>query len=227
MYHPTAFPIAPECAIPKNMYSESIGVMKRAESLANSTTTCAILAAGLLLVPALMSAEPKPLQPASNTAACELKIVGESIEKLTLINEVGIERQLYQPGQKASPPTGQYRTGIPVDIETDAIGQTQSLPAGRYRVTQVELTGGYRCTVTGTGEDDAFQLVPGKPCELKVGAPLNPSVKVTRQGRLLMMNYQLLDAGGRTYSNQNRTNPPRFAVFKDDQEIGSGSFEYG
>lgn len=175
----------------------------------------------------LVSAEPTTKQPATDAVACQLKLVGEAIERLKLINEIGIEKQLYRPGQDVSQPIAPCRTGKLVEIESDAVGQTQTLPAGRYRVTQVELTGGYQCTIGDTGEDGSFQLVPGKLYELKVGAPLSPSVKVTRQGRLLMMSYQLLDAGGRGYSNQNRTNPPRFAVFQDGQEIGSGSFEYG
>ena len=54
-----------------------------------------------------------------------------------------------------------------------------------------------------------------------------PYVTAKRQGRLLTLDCQLRDAGGRKYTSQTRTNPPRFAIYQGDREIASGSFEYG
>jgi hypothetical protein len=185
------------------MYLEGFGVMRNAKNIGNSVGTWAALVVSMPLAPTLMSAEPKPDQPAWDVSPCELNIVGESIEKLTLEDRAGITRQLSHPGPNVS------------------------LPAGQYQVTQVELKDGYRWTADGAGEYESFRLAPGEPYQLRVGAPLNPSVKVTRHGRLLNMDYQLLDAAGRNYSGPERSDPPRFTVFKDGRMIGSGSFEYG
>lgn len=175
--------------------------MKNPEGVANSIGACAFLGLSLLLAPTLMSAEPAP--PATDAAACRLNIVGESIETLTLTNQAGVAKQLNRPGSSVS------------------------LPAGQYRISQVELKGGYRCRAAGTGKNDLFRLVAGKSHQLEVGAPLAPSVQVTRQGRLLKIDYQLLDAAGRSYTGPRATDPPGFTVLKDGREIGAGTFEYG
>jgi len=177
--------------------------MCRAQNAAKSIVTCAILVASTPLAPVLLSAESEPEQPSADPTACQLNIAGKFIEELVLVDEAGHTKQLNQPGPSVT------------------------LPAGQYRVSQVELKGGFLCTVVGTEESDSFRLTPDEPHELQVGAPLNPNAKVTRQGRLLELDYQLLDASGHNYTNQDRENPPRFTVHKNGQEIGSGSFEYG
>jgi hypothetical protein len=61
--------------------------------------------------------------------------------------------------------------------------------------------------------------------------PLTLSVVVKREGRLLNLDCQLLDANGRKYqdpdNSTDRTTPPEFAIYQGDQKINSGSFEYG
>lgn len=177
--------------------------MNSPQNAVKSIVTCAILVASTLLARVLLSAESEPEQPLADPTACQLNIVGKFVEKLVLVDEAGHTKQLNQPGPSVT------------------------LPAGQYRVSQVELKGGFQCTVAGTEESDLFRLTPDEPHELQVGAPLNPSAKVTRQGRLLELDYQLLDVSGHSYTNQDRENPPRFTVHKNGQEIGSGSFEYG
>jgi hypothetical protein len=64
---------------------------------------------------------------------------------------------------------------------------------------------------------------------LAAGGPLTNSVGVQRQGRSLSLNYQLLGADGAPYQlmSQNRTDPPRFVVYKKGKQIHSGRFEFG
>ncbi len=72
-----------------------------------------------------------------------------------------------------------------------------------------------------------FTLSPGKPYHLRAGVPLTSHVEVTREGRLLKLDYRLVDVAGRQYRDANRTSPPRFAIYQNGREIASGSFEYG
>lgn len=146
---------------------------------------------------------------APGAGACELDIAGSHIDRLTLENQNGHIRHIASPGPRLS------------------------LPAGKYCVRQVNLEGGYQFIGSSDGEPRwftlarRFTLTPESPYQLKVGAPLKPSVRATRWGRFLRLDYQLVDAGRRPYRSEQRTNPPRFTVYRGDREIGSGSFEYG
>ena len=53
-----------------------------------------------------------------------------------------------------------------------------------------------------------------------------PTVNVTRNGRVLTLDYELLDTG-QGQSGTDRGHPPRFVVTQDGRETGSGSFQYG
>jgi len=48
-----------------------------------------------------------------------------------------------------------------------------------------------------------------------------------RAGRLLKVDYLLLDGDGRKYLNTTRTSPPQVAIYQGDTKIASGSFEFG
>ena len=57
---------------------------------------------------------------------------------------------------------------------------------------------------------------------------LTPQVQVQRAGRVLTLDFQLVDAQGRRHPpGERRGTPPTFTVYKDGQPIGTGSFEYG
>ncbi len=60
--------------------------------------------------------------------------------------------------------------------------------------------------------------------------PLTPRIQASRAGRLLILNYQLLDADGNNCLRQGldpRPAPPWFSIRQDGREIDSGNFEYG
>jgi phosphate-selective porin len=56
---------------------------------------------------------------------------------------------------------------------------------------------------------------------------LTPHVQVTRHGRVLQMDYELLDAQGNKSPTVDRDHKPHFRICRDGQEIASGDFEYG
>jgi hypothetical protein len=149
-------------------------------------------------------------------ATCILNIKGHSIASLTLIRQgdVAAGAQEGLSGQKHVRP-----------------GKSLHLPAGKYRVENVELEGGYRLKARHGRNDDWLELAPDKPCELIVGAPLSPQVTVKRHGRYLQMDYDLVDAAQRSYTkvanDGAKLTRPRFTVSKGNEVLGSESFEYG
>ncbi len=83
---------------------------------------------------------------------------------------------------------------------------------------------------------DAAAAKPAQPAPAAAGQhitkspsveSLTPHVQVTRQGRVLRMNYELLDAQGNQSPTVDRDHKPRFRIRRDGQEIASGDFEYG
>jgi hypothetical protein len=61
--------------------------------------------------------------------------------------------------------------------------------------------------------------------------PLGPfaaKVDVNRTGRILVLNYALLDAQGeRSQEHRDTSTPPQFVICQDGRQIGSGTFSYG
>ena len=96
---------------------------------------------------------------------------------------------------------------------------------GKYRISELELQGGYQ--IGGGGPDRQITVEEGKPATLKVGGPLSQSVKVSRQGSWLKLDYKLEGIGGEQYSDSQREKAPTFAVYQGDVQIGNGTFAYG
>jgi hypothetical protein len=149
------------------------------------------------------AAEPANDQPARDPSACELVIEGKGIEKLVLVNTMGQDKVISRPDPSVF------------------------MPPGEYWIREIQLQGGYSFYAYYNSDGNQFTLNRDAPYKLKAGAPLTPSVTVKRHGRLLTMDYQLLDSTGRKYLNQGRTNPPQYAIYQGDQKIASGQFEYG
>lgn len=157
----------------------------------------------------VLASEPSKSQPAvtatppAAAAVYPLRIEGRGIERLEFADEDQKPTVFTKPGASVS------------------------LPAGRYFVREVELTGGFECY--GWLDDGGWITLPAdSPPVVKAGAPLTPKVQLKRAGRLLQLDYQLVDAAGRGYSpDEDAVPPPTFRILKNGQTIGSGSFEYG
>ena len=160
-----------------------------------------------LLVPTVIAAEEKADEPAKSEKLCELRIEGQHIKSLRLLDQNGLLKDISQPSD------------------------VQHLPPGRYTVERVELDEGYEFDANYYDPGEHFELTPDRPHVLKVGGPLQPTVVVSRQGKCLELNYELRDAEGRSYRQSSDkmdwSSPPQFAIYRDGQEIASGSFAYG
>ncbi len=136
-----------------------------------------------------------------DSAVGELKLEGQHIEQLVLSRNDSHTETLNNPGQ------------------------ITRLPAGEYLLQEVRLKGGYIRSRISTSE--RITVRAGQQEVLKVGAPLVPTIKVQRQGRILRLSYDLLGAGGESYTGGDRSKPPTFAVYKGQKQIASGKFEFG
>ncbi len=133
----------------------------------------------------------------------ELKLEGKSIVRLVLRREDNNEREEFRRPE-----------------------QIIKLPTGKYRLHEVHLEGGYTSR-SNNKTIDWITIAADKPAVLKVGAPLKQTVKVQRQGSVLVLNYELLGIGGEKYTSSDRSKPPTFTIYKGDKEIASDKFEFG
>ncbi len=175
--------------------------------LAASTSVVLRATAGVLIFSlwAVAPAGQAAAQSAAQGLKGTLRIQGGSLQALTLVDRQNQPTELKKPGPSVS------------------------LPAGEYRVQRVELQGGYSCYRYRPAEEEWFVVRPGEATEVVVGAPLTPTIKIQRQGRVLVLDYRLLDASGGNYrrSSTNLDNSPTFTVYGGDREVGSGTFRYG
>lgn len=155
----------------------------------------------LILSKLVLAADLAVEQPAGNSLRYELILEGDHIKKLTLLDEQGRSKEFTCPGSSVL------------------------LPPGRYSIQEVEMQPGH----TSVPYDASAQVViaPDKPYSLGIGSPPMPSLAVKRAGRLLKMDCQLLDTRGEPRRTTQRDNPPKWAVYRGDELIASGLFEYG
>ncbi len=132
-----------------------------------------------------------------------LKIVGKAIEHLVLVDK---DRKRH---------------------EFDTPDDILSLPPGRYHTEQVRLKGGFSCNTYSRTSTNSFKIDPNSTTELKIGAPLTQTITVARKGKILQLGYGLHGIGKEKYTPNNRSNPPKFAVYKGDKKVGGGKFEFG
>ncbi len=107
--------------------------------------------------------------------------------------------------------------------EFNAPGEVLSLPPGEYHPEQVGLTGGLYSRASGY----SFKIDPNSTTEFKMGAPLTQTLTINRKGKILQLGYELRGIGGEEYTPNNRSNAPKFAVYKGDTKVGGGKFEFG
>ena len=70
---------------------------------------------------------------------------------------------------------------------------------------------------------------PNTTAKYKAAAPLNHTVKITRTGRVLKLDYKLLGTDGKKYDLWyiHDRSKPTFSVYKDNAKVGGGTFECG
>jgi hypothetical protein len=137
----------------------------------------------------------------------DLEITGQFIGRLVLKGGPYLV-MLDEPAGMVKVPTGSYSQ---VDVRLEKDGALAYLDSGSARpVRQISVN-------------------DKTPAVLNVGGPLTNSVTANRHGQDLLMNYQLVGAGGEVYQmpTQDRTKPPKFAVYSGEKKIASGEFEYG
>ena len=139
-----------------------------------------------------------------DSAMGELKLEGKYIERLVLRREDNNEREEFRRPQ-----------------------QIINLPTGKYGLQEVRLVDGYSCRSSRTRSGDWITIAEDKQAVLKLGAPLRQTVKVQRQGTVLVLNFELLGGGGEKYTSSDRSKPPTFTIYKGDKEIASDKFEFG
>jgi hypothetical protein len=108
-------------------------------------------------------------------------------------------------------------------VAFDKPGESIKLAVGKYILREVQLEGGYVCRYP---RDSSIEIGEDKPAVLKVGAPLKQIVEVSREDRVLRLDYGLLGIGGEEYVNSDSNKPPAFTVYKGDKKIASGTFKY-
>jgi hypothetical protein len=72
----------------------------------------------------------------------------------------------------------------------------------------------------------------GQTDAYRAGVPMNHSVVISRMGRVLKLDYQLIGADGEHYNIREITDydyskKPAVAIYQGDVQVASGSFEYG
>jgi hypothetical protein len=158
-----------------------------------------LLQAWLLFFPAIaFAAEAAKEQPARDPLACELKIEGSRVEKLTLADENGEIKEIDHPGPSVF------------------------IAPGRYQIKEIRVQWDDGGRVYTDTDVNYLTLVASGTCQLNVGTPDAPKVTYTRRGKLLSLGYNF-----REYSNAPRTSPPQIGFYQGDEKIASGAFEYG
>ena len=136
----------------------------------------------------------------------ELKIAGSFVERVTL-------------------------EGGPYLAVLDKPEALVKVPVGRYNQTRVSLKKGeFEACPDGQmrGSVAGITINEKSPAVLTTGGPLTNSVSVSRRGKYLALNYQLLGVGG-AYQlvDQDRSHPPEFTIYQGDKKVASGKFEFG
>jgi hypothetical protein len=105
-----------------------------------------------------------------------------------------------------------------------------TMPVGTYILRQVYMDAGVEGMVQRSNfGTDTIRVEEDRVETLKAGGPLSNTVEVKRVGRILQFNYKLVGADGKSYVTRIRDDKktPKFAVYKADRQIGSGTFSFG
>jgi hypothetical protein len=170
-----------------------------------------------------------------------LKIEGQFIHSLTLEDAQGkaialvasLENRetMFRQSSAAKPPCFSEYILLPAE------NQTVPLAPDKYRWNSVIVRDRDKDLKFYTQNQigDWFYLRTGVTKTLSIGAPLRQSLRVSRSGALLSLDYKLLGAGGEEYrpylslpsQRSQRPEAPGLSIYKVDEEILADSFQYG
>jgi hypothetical protein len=161
----------------------------------------------------------------------ELKITGQYIERVVLSGGPYVV-VLARPGGRVQVPVGSYnQPGVWLKRGEDE-AYFNSLPkSGEPTVTDGKM-GGVR-PISGVTEAGKVVVVDGHaPTVLAVGGPLTNALVVSRHGREMKLKHHLVGAGGGEYKlwenwRKKGDVPPRFTIYRGDQQVVAGKFEFG
>ncbi len=155
--------------------------------------------------PEKTSYPPPPPKTARSSLPGELRLGGEHIERLVLDYQDGSTKTFDRPGK------------------------TIVLPAGRYRLTEVTLEGGFQREPESLYPewDDVLPIMvtAEKPVYLNTGGPVRQLLKVEKESRHLRIEHNFVGVGGEPYFSTDDSKPPVFAVYRGDKKVASGRFE--
>ena len=113
----------------------------------------------------------------------------------------------------------------------DTPARKNLLPVDNYRVRGIYLQSipGAPRLACNVDRIPPVEVTAGTAQHLKVGGPLESSVLASARGSMLQLDYLLKGTGGEPYTlvNTGRIKPPRFAIYKGDRQLATGSFEFG
>ena len=114
--------------------------------------------------------------------------------------------------------------GARVEIHNPAGGV--DLAVGTYDVYEIELEGGLFSRPLLDTSPDPVTIAAGEQTTLNVGAPLRQVIVVEQDGRVLYLEYFVLDALRNRYQPRFVGSEPQFDVFRGDKKIGGGMFQH-
>jgi hypothetical protein len=137
----------------------------------------------------------------------ELRITGDAVQRVTLEG-------------------GAYA------VVLDKPGAVVKVPAGSYPRFRVCLKKGdveAHLDRSRSGDAARISVSEQKAAELAAGGPLTNAVNIRRQGKNLLLSYEMRGAAGNyALAGVDRLmHPPEFMVYRGDKKIASGKFQYG
>ena len=111
----------------------------------------------------------------------------------------------------------------------DSPNKNVFIPVRTYRIQRIFLDGGEKQGLFWADGNEEISVAKGELFVLKMGGPLNHSVKARRYERNLSLDYTLVGIGSERYIQlkADRKNPPTFAIYHGDNTVIAGSFKYG
>lgn len=140
----------------------------------------------------------------------ELRLTGKFISRLVLNPEPG-------------------RAGFTVVLDDPE--STVKVPIGVYNQRQLVMQAGLTKAgpIQNTTQDTPRSLTveAARPAQLADGGPLTNTVKLSRNGALLTLNYRLVGADGQAYRLLGLRKEPDFVIHRGERQVALGKFEFG